>query len=65
MGSQSPVEKEFKNCNRGNLGRDVSGILGVNIRPFFIAEFFVAEQGSSLSIPQQSASMKVKVSDWS
>ena len=40
------------------------GTLGINIRPFSMVKYFMAEQGSLLSILQQSARVKVKASDW-
>ena len=58
------VEEDFENSDRGKLNRNVSGTLGVNIRPFFAVKYFMAELGSTLSRPQQSASMKVKASVW-
>ena len=51
VGLTDAVGGDFENSDLGNLARDVSGTLEANIRPFFTVEFFMAEQGSSLSNP--------------
>ena len=60
------LEEDFQNSDRGSLATGVSGTLGANITPSFMEQFFMAEQGSSLSIPihcQLSLEEDIRISD--